>query len=714
MKLQMTSYSAALALALALAVNANAASIQNAGVVDDRRLLAADQDTANWLSHGRTLDEQRFSPLTQINAGNVASLGLQWYANLDTARGQEATPIVVDGTLYVSTAWSMVKAYDARTGRQLWAYDPKVPRATLSFVCCDAVNRGVAAYRGKIYLGTIDGRLIALDATTGKVVWSTLTVGKDSHQTITGAPRIVKGRVLIGNAGAEYSARGYISAYDAQSGKMVWRFYTVPGDPAHGFEQPELAQAAMTWTGRWWQQGGGGTVWDAITFDTETNLVYFGTGNGLPWNASLRSPEGGDNLYTSSVVAVNADTGQYAWHFQQTPNDRWDFDSDQQIIAATLPVNGVARRVILHAPKNGFFYVLDALTGKFISGQAFATVNWASGLDPVNGRPQIVPAALYDKTGVPFVSIPGAIGAHSWQPMSFSPKTGLVYIPVNEAVFPYATAGKDWTAKPVGFNTGLDSALTAMPADTKFRAGVLAGSTGALVAWDPLAQRARWTVSHRGPSNGGTLATAGDLVFQGTAAGRFNAYSADTGKALWSVPVQTGVIAAPISYSVRGEQYVAVLAGWGGVWDVATGVLAGKSGTTRNISRLLVYRLGGNTTLPPIPPLQATPLDPPAFAGTAEQAANGAAGYARYCMVCHGDAAIAGGLNPDLRHSAMLSSAASWKLIVSDGALQANGMIGWSAVMSPTEVDNIRHYVVKRAHEDKALEATAPTVAARK
>jgi alcohol dehydrogenase (cytochrome c)/quinohemoprotein ethanol dehydrogenase len=289
--------------------------------------------------------------------------------------------------------------------------------------------------------------------------------------------------------------------------------------------------------------------------------------------------------------------------------------------------------------------------------------------------------------------------------MSYSPKTGLVYIPVNEASFPYAAADKRWTSKPLGFNNGLDGNLTTMPADAKIRASVLAGTTGELLAWDPIAQAARWSVAQLGPSNGGTLATAGNLVFQGTAAGTFDAYSADAGKILWSLPVQTGVIAAPISYSVNGEQYVAVLAGWGGVWDIASGVLAGKSGTTRNISRLLVFKLSGQAVLPPVPPLQTLPLDPPMLSGTPEQLAAGSANYARYCSVCHGDAAVAGGLNPDLRHSAMLNSAASWKLVVNDGALKANGMIGWNAVLSPAEIDSIRHFVIKRANEDKALAA---------
>ena len=685
------------------------------GGVDANRILNAANDGANWLSYGRTYDEQRFSPLTQVNDTSVGKLGLAWFADLDWQRGQEATPLVIDGTLYVSTAWSMVKAYDATNGKLLWAFDPQVPRETLVKACCDAVNRGVAAWGDKIYVATLDGRLVALNAKTGKVVWEIKTVPDGGDYTITGAPRIVKGNVLIGNAGAEYRARGYISAYNAETGKQVWRFYTVPGDPSKPFEHDGLAEAAKTWdaSGKWWQYGGGGTVWDSITYDPETDLLYFGTGNGEPWNASIRSPKGGDNLYTSSIVAVNPDTGKYVWHYQETPNDRWDFDSNQQIMMATLPIGGKPRRVILHAPKNGFFYVLDAKSGQFLSGKPFAPVNWAKGLDPVTGKPDIVPAAFYDKTGVPFVSVPGAVGAHSWQPMSFSPKTGLVYIPANLAGFPYKAAGKDWQPKPIGFNTALDGASVAMPADSKMRAGALAATTGALIAWDPVKQRAAWTVPQLGPWNGGTLATEGNLVFQGDATGKFAAYAADTGKMLWSAPTQTGVIAAPMTYSVKGEQYVAIMAGWGGVWDIAPGILAAKSGTTRNISRLLVFKLGGTAKLPALPPLTAMTLDPPPVTGTPQQIALGANHYARYCSVCHGDAAIAGGLNPDLRHSGMINKSADFNAITIGGALKGSGMVSFSAVLSAADSEAVRQYVIKRANEDKALEAKGKIVASR-
>ncbi len=687
----------------------------NSAQVDDARLVAGSPDGADWLSYGRTMDEQRFSPLTQVSDQNVSQLGLDWFSDLETARGQEATPIVVDGVMYVSTAWSMVKAFDAATGKKLWEYDPQVPRSKLVDVCCDAVNRGVAVYKGRVYVATLDGRLVALNADTGKVLWDKLTIPKGSPMSITGAPRIVKGKVLIGAAGAEYIVRGYLAAFDAESGKEAWHFYTVPGDPSKPFEGKHLEAAAKTWAPGAWKNGGGGTVWDSITYDPKTDLVYFGTANAEPWNPNARGGKAGDSLYTASIVAIKPDTGEYVWHFQQTPEDRWDYDSTQQIIATDLPINGKPTRVVMHAPKNGFFYVLDAKTGKFLSGKPFAkTITWASGLDPVTGKPNINPEARYELTGKPFIGLPGAIGAHSWQPMSYSPKTGLVYIPTNEVAQPYFAAPKDWKPGKVGFQLGLDQGKLGMPADPVVRAAAAAGTTGALVAWDPVAGKARWTVEHRGPSNGGTLATAGNLVFQGTAGGEFRAYTADSGKQLWSFATQTGVIAAPMTYAVKGQQYVAILVGWGGVLDVSAGILAGKSGSVRNISRLLVFKLGSKGQLPPPPPDAQRVLDPPPFiASNAAKADAGASPYQNSCSVCHGDSAIAGGLNPDLRHSAALGNAKLWQQIVHDGLLSANGMVGWKDQYNAAQIENIRQFVIRRANEDKALEAKGKKIASR-
>ncbi|GAA0319997.1 hypothetical protein GCM10009087_32890 [Sphingomonas oligophenolica] len=699
---------AMLALALAGCRNAEApatpqATLATSGVTDAKIAAPGDDE---WLSYGRDYSEQRFSPLTQISDTTIGKLGLAWSADLETARGQEATPLMHDGTLYVSTAWSMVKAFDATNGKLKWAYDPHVPRDTLARACCDAVNRGVALYGGKVFVGTLDGRLVALDQSTGKPVWEKVVVPNQSDYSITGAPRIVKGRVLIGSGGAEYKARGYLAAFDAETGAEAWRFHTVPGNPALGFENTAMERAAKTWSGEWWKLGGGGTVWDSITYDPKLNLVFFGTGNAEPWNPAPMG-RSGDNLYTSSIVAVNADTGAYAWHFQETPEDRWDFDSDAQITVADLTINGQQRHVLLHAPKNGVFYVIDAKTGQFISAKPFVPVNWATGFDPATGRPAVNPAARYEKGDKPFVGLPGAGGAHSWQPMSFNPKTGLIYLPANIAGFPYAAA-KGWKPSDIGFQTALDGAATAMPAITAVRDGAMKATTGALIAWDPVAGKAVWTVAQVGPWNGGTLSTAGNLVLQGNAQGEFVAYSADKGRKLWSFPAQTGIIAAPMTYAIGGQQYIAVLAGWGGVWDIATGVLAHKSGATHNISRLLVFKLGAKGTLPPAPPMAKLVLDPPALTGTPQQVAHGGQLYGRYCNVCHGDAAVAGGLNPDLRHSGALNAAEAIRSVVIDGALHENGMVSFKSALTADDAEAIRQYLISRANEDKALEKARP------
>ena len=660
-----------------------------------------------WLSYGHDYGEQRFSPLNAINPANVAGLGLAWSADLDTARGQEATPLVHDGVLYVSTAWSMVKAYDAATGKPLWAYDPKVPRETLVRACCDAVNRGVALYGNKVYVGTLDGRLIALDARSGKVAWSVIAVPNQTDYTITGAPRIVKGRVVIGEGGSEYRARGYLAAFDAQTGKRVWTFNTVPGDPKKGFENKAMSAAAQTWAGKWWTMGGGGTVWDAITYDPATNLVLFGTGNAEPWNPGPMGRKG-DNLYTSSVVAVNADTGAYAWHFQETPEDRWDFDSAAQITVADVAIDGQSRHVAMHAPKNGHVYLLDVKTGKFLSAKAFVPVNWTTGIDPVSGRPALNPDARYEKTGKPWLSVPGAVGGHSWQSQSYSKATGYLYIPANYAGFPYFAA-KDWKPSAIGFQTGLDAAATAMPASTAVRTAAKAATTGALIAWDVAARKEAWHVDMPSPWNGGVLSTGGNLVFQGTAGGHFVAYSADKGEKLWSFPTQTGVIAAPMTYAIGGVQYVAILAGWGGVWDIATGILANKGGAGRNISRLLVFKLGANGQLAPALPPAMMVLDPPAAIGTPQQIAAGAEHYGRYCSVCHGDAAISGDLNPDLRHSGVIASAQAMRLVILGGQLHTMGMVSFKSALNAADAEAIRAYLIHRANEDKALEAKVAT-----
>jgi quinohemoprotein ethanol dehydrogenase len=681
--------------------------------ITDAQIVNADRQPENWLTYGRTYSEQRFSPLHAINNKNAGRLGLAWYFDLDTNRGQEATPIVVDGVMYFSTAWSKVFAVNAATGAGLWFYDPEVSPQWGANACCDVVNRGVAVWQGKVYIGALDGRLIALDAATGQPIWSRLTIDPRWRYTITGAPRIVKGKVIIGNGGAEFGVRGYVTAYDAQTGQLVWRFYTVPGDPSKPFEQPILAKAAKTWTGEWWKIGGGGTVWDAIVYDPELDLLYIGVGNGGPWNEKYRSPKGGDNLLTCSIVALKPDTGEYVWHYQENAADDWDFDSAEQIILAEIPMEGKQRKVLLHAPKNGFFYVIDRQNGTPISAKPYTFINWATGVDVNTGRPMESALARYPSTDSPPI-VPGPLGAHSWQPMSYSPLTGLTYIPVNEVGFNFKSP-KDFEFSNLASNFGIDVVAAGMPQDPQIKKSILDSVKGKLVAWDAVQQKQAWAIDRPGPWNGGTLATAGNLVFEGTAAGRFEAYRADTGEKVWSFDAQTGVMAGPATYTVNGEQYVAVLAGWGGVFPLVAGEVSFKSGRVRNVSRMLVFRLDGKANLPPLPPFQEPTLKPPPSTASASAIQHGEAVYQRFCSGCHGDVAVSGGLLRDLRYSLTLEDD-RWFKIVRGGAYQSLGMVAFGEEVSQQDAADIRAYVIFRAnqsmsdanHGDDAKKTTPP------
>ncbi len=677
---------------------------ERVGGIDNIRLINAGDDPANWITHGGTYSEQRFSPLDQVNRDNVGELGLAWFADMDTARGQEATPLVMDGKLYVTSAWSKVFAFDAATGEPLWSYDPQVPGETGVKACCDVVNRGLAAWGENLFLGTLDGRLIALDRDTGEVAWEKVTVDQSQSYTVTGAPRVIDGKVLIGNGGAEFGVRGYIAAYDALDGEELWRFYTVPGEPDE--KDPEyLKAAAETWNGDFWKLGGGGTVWDSMAYDPELDLLYIGVGNGSPWNRAYRSPGGGDNLYLSSIVAIRPETGEYVWHYQTTPGETWDYTATQHIVLADIEIDGRERQVLMQAPKNGFFYVLDRATGEFISAEPYIPLNWATGVDD-DGRPIENPETRIDQTGEPALVMPGPLGGHNWHPMAYHPGENLVYIPAFEAAMLYVPQA-NWKPDPArGFNIGFDMGAGDLPPDLGFRQEVGATVKGRLLAWDPVNQEARWTVEHPGAWNGGLLATGGGLVFQGTQEASFNAYDASNGERLWSFDAQTGVVAPPIAYTVNGEQYVAVLAGWGGALALASdGGIIAKDGAVRNISRLLVFKLGSTAQLPPAPELAKAPLDPPPSRADAATIEVGRAAYARYCSVCHAPGAVGSTVLPDLRRSGALENRMAWQQIVHDGALSGNGMASFEGSLSPEQIEAIRAYVIKRANEDKAMEA---------
>jgi len=668
--------------------------------VDGKRIRSADAEPGNWLSHGRTYDEQRFSPLDQINIENVSNLGLAWHWDTGTRRGLEATPIVVDGVLYSTGSWSVIWAHDAKTGELLWSHDPMVPREWGKYACCDVVNRGVAAWKGRIYAGTLDGRLVAVDAATGALAWQVQTTDPERAYTITGAPRIIDGKVIIGNGGAEYGVRGYVTAYDADTGAEAWRFYTVPGDPALPFEGEHLKQAAATWRGgKWWEVGGGGTVWDSMAYDPELNLLYIGVGNGSPWNRYIRSPGGGDNLYLSSIVALNPDDGKMVWHYQTTPGDTWDYTATQHMILADLEIAGEPRKVIMQAPKNGFFYVLDRTNGEFISAEAYVPVTWATHIDQETGRPVENPDAHYANE-VQQIR-PAPYGGHNWHPMSFNPETGLVYIPALDLPFRYAQDNA-FRYQPEAWNTGVDFGQTIPTKDPDTMIADLKNIKGHLAAWDPVSQTEVWRVQHATSWNGGLLSTAGNLIFQGRSDGAFAAYRADTGELLWEFPTGVGIIAAPVTYSIDGEQYVSVLAGWGGAFALASGVPRHR-GNVLSEGRLLTFKLGGTATLP-APDLVYMELpEPPEMPRTPEQVAKGEVLYHNNCGTCHGPGAVAsGGGIPDLRYSSA-GVHASWDAIVIGGAYSGKGMASFASVMSAEDAKDIHAYVVDQIANTIAL-----------
>ena len=631
------------------------AAFARTNAIDDATLLAAGADSADWITHGRTYSEQRFTPLDEINDGNVAKLKPVWSFSTGLPRGHEATPIAVDGVLFFTGSWSVVFAVDARNGALLWRYDPKVPGETAPKACCDVVNRGVAVYKGKVFLGALDGRLIALDARTGKPVWEKVTVDQKRPYTITGAPRIVKGKVIIGNGGADLGVRGYVSAYDPNTGEMIWRTYTVPGNPEDKFESKAIEDAAATWKGgKWWEVGGGGTIWDSMAFDPELDLLYVGTGNGSPWVKHIRSPGGGDNLYLSSMLALKPDTGELVWHYQTTPGDTWDFTATQHMILADLKIGGETRKVIMQAPKNGFFYVVDRTNGKLISAEKYVEVTWAEKVDLATGRPIEVKGQDF-KDELAFVK-PTAFGGHNWQPMSFSPQTGLVYLPAQEILAVYRRRD-DFAYNPDGWNTGTDFNVFSL-----LTPDLVAGH---LLAWDPVRQKEVWRHPYAMPWNGGTLATGGNLVFQGTADGRFLAFNATTGKQLWEGRTGTGVGAGPISYQIDGKQYVTVVAGWGGAFALAGGPAATQA-NNESIGRVITWSL----------PVESEPLTAKAVLDIIDKEGDLALGerlYHRNCAECHGSAGMSAvKAIPDLRFTPLPYSA--FDAVVRQGLKVHNGM----------------------------------------
>ncbi len=614
----------------------------------------------------------------------------------------EATPLVIDGVLYATGEWSRVYALDAKTGAPLWTYDPHVAGAKGRDGCCDVVNRGLAAWQGRLYLGAFDGRLVCLDAATGKPLWETQTTDTTRPYTITGAPRIVKGKVVIGNGGAEFGVRGYFSAYDAATGEMLWRFYTVPASAQGPWETPELAEAARTWSpDSQWDSGLGATVWDSMAYDPDLDLLYVGTGNASIYNREQRSPGGGDNLFVSSILAVDPDDGRLAWHYQTTPGDQWDYTATQHIVLADLVVaprpgadghRGAPslRKVLLQAPKNGFFYVLDRTSGELLSAEKYVDASWASHVDLASGRPVERPEATWSTKSA--LVTPGIVGGHNWHPMAFSPRTGLVYIPTFESAYDYTPEpGYRWQAGYV--NTaeswaGLAEKLDGVEAFAK------QNNATHLTAWDPAAGRQAWRVDLGHGIPAGVLATAGGLVFQGTSWGKLRAYSAATGRMLWEGETGTGIMAPPISYEIDGEQYVAVVAGLGGSQGGHYLELPNA-----NPGRILAFRLDANAALPPMPAPRPRVVEAPEIAASDETIRRGRSLYALHCSRCHGLGVQSSGLYPDLRYASK-DVYASWNAIVLGGAFAARGMASFADVLGPDDAEAIRAYVAGRARRE--------------
>lgn len=677
------------------------------GQIDEDRINNAHTEPGNWLAHGRTYEEQRFSPLTSVNKESVKNLGLSWFKDMNTNRALEATPIVVDGTMFITSSWSRVYALDAVTGEEKWMFDPEVPREHGRKACCDVVNRGVAVYKGHVYFGSLDGRLFALNAETGQPVWEVDTIiDRTRYYTVTGAPRVANDKVFIGNGGAEFGVRGYVTAYDTKTGDEVWRFFTVPGDPSQPFENKAMEMAAATWQGTtYWEYGGGGTVWNSIVYDPDFNHVYLGVGNGSPWTREVRSPGGGDNLFLSSIVALDADTGEYQWHYQTTPGDNWDYTAVQDIALADMNIDGQDRKVLLQAPKNGFFYVLDRADGQLLKANKFATVNWASHVDLDTGRPVENPDMAYEDNAKWI--LPGPLGAHNWQAMSVDVANGIAYLPAQDNPLIYAMSDEWYQTglykrHPGRMNLGLEFGRIAQ----LFLDNIDEWPTpkGYLKAFDFMTGEDKWVVEFPHYWNGGVLATEGGLVFHGNALGTFAAYDKDSGEVLWDFNTYVSMLAPPITYEIDGTQYVSIMTGTGG-GDLFSGepldpVAKPASLIHSNTGRLLVFALGGEASLP-TPTVRDVTIPEQQLAEVSEaELAQGEILYHDFCAPCHGLVVRSGGVIADLRRMSQ-GSHDNFDAIVLEGLLAGTGMASFDDSLTPADTSRIHNYVKARAHEDR-------------
>jgi quinohemoprotein ethanol dehydrogenase len=663
------------------------AALSAASAVEAPADLSAPLPASNseWRLIGGGSFEQHFSPLRQINETTVKQLRLAWFADMPTVDGLTGIPMVADGVVYQSGALGKAWANDVRTGKLLWSYDAQI-KFPMGLVPSwgSRLSRGLALWQEKVLKATGDCRLMALDRRTGAQLWEVHACDPKDYKTITGAPRVGGGKVFIGNANADTGiGRGYVDAYDIETGKHLWRFFTIPGDPAKGFENKAMEMASKTWGPDYWKHSGGGTVWDGITYDPVTNLVYIGTDGAAPYDPKERGSSGGDELFTDAIVAVNADTGAYVWHYSTTPGDGWNYDAIVPVTLADLSVGGTIRHVVMASPKNGFFYVLDARTGKLVNEpKPIVPVNWASRIDMANGRPVPLEDAKYWLKGTQGAVVsPSDNGARNWMPMSYSPQTELVYIPVMNS--------PGFMASAVGGNLPVDDPYYPLEHKLPFK--------GTLLAWDPIKQQARWERDIGPPVEGGILSTAGNLVFQGTTTGYFNAYRADTGETLWSFPTGSGILAAASTVEIDGNQLILVAAGSGTTSWI--GLTSSKiSGKAAGPTRLLAFSLNGTAHLPSsnwhLEPFPKPPA-PEADAALAKQGEN--IFDDRGCVMCHGLALDVGaGSVPDLRRI----NAATYALfsrIVRGGLYKGAGMPVFADTIREDELPALKAYIINEA-----------------
>jgi quinohemoprotein ethanol dehydrogenase len=701
----------------------SSAAVHKFGQVDEARLAKANQEPDQWFTPGRDRAGSYYSPLSSINSGNVGRLGFAWDYKLGTTRGLEATPVVVDGVMYTTGNWGRVYALDAASGRELWTYDPQGDGQWGRYACCDAVNRGLAAWGGRIYVVSLDGYLHGIDAQTGQRIWRVDTLPerreKGFHYFVTGAPVLAGELIVIGNGGADFKGgRGSVSAYDLQSGAFKWRFYTVPRDPRLGPEEQQHLEAAVkTWpSGYDWTIGGGGTAWDGLAYDPDLRLVYLGTGNASPYHGESDRAYQGDQLFTASIIAVHVDTGEMAWYYQEVPGDSWDYDSTSKLTLADLQIDGRIRKVIMHAPKDGYFYVLDRATGEFLTGKPFVYINWTKGLDLKTHRPIKEPAA--DWGSAPALVYPSAFGAHSWQPMSFSPKTGLVYVPVIDAPMVYVNTSRrragliegnfelafffpeDYDPKELESLYGQLPLLETLSPDRMSSPR----SRGLIRAIEPLSGQVVWEQQTASRWDGGVLSTGGNLAIQGDAAGYLNVYAADSGQLLKRIDVGTSILAAPMTYRVNGIQHVSVMAGYGGGALYLPFPKDSAAYRYGNDGRIVTFRLDGGVTPKP-PPAKDLQVTPPPREGSATTIAQGEVLYNRYCSRCH---AFGRALLPDLRRLPPEVHGIFYDIVLR-GAYQARGMARWDDVLSREDVSAIHAYLVDQAWQLEPKPASAAT-----